>query len=83
MYYHEYDDKIEFIDSEGQLWSFKYDFINKINLPGKIKTKLTTDQVRKIICDYSKDTEIEKEIILQLNNATSIESLIEIIVDRI
>jgi hypothetical protein len=52
-------------------------------LHGKIKTKLTTDQVRKIICEYFKDTEIEKEIILQLNNATSIESLIEIIVDRI
>lgn len=47
FFYWEYGSNIDLIDSRGELWSWKYDEINKTNLPGDYKRTLKIDEVRK------------------------------------
>lgn len=82
LYFHEYDERNDFVDSKGQNWTWKYDQINKINLPGIVKSVLTVDDIKKIISNYYKGTNIEQEIAHSIIDVTTIDSLLKIIADR-
>lgn len=83
LYFHEFDQQMELIDSNGQLWNWNYDKLNKVNVPGIIKATLTFDEVKNIIKTYFKDSKIENEVIERINKVSTIEKLIDTISDRL
>lgn len=83
LYFHEYDERNNFVDSKGQNWTWKYDQNNKTNLPGIVKSILTVDDIKKIISNYYKGTKIEQEIAHSIIDVTTIDSLLNIIADRL
>lgn len=83
LYFFEFDRDSELIDSKGQLFSWKYDVKNKTNLPNHLKRLLTLEEVKSIIIDYFRDSKLALEIKEKIDKITAIDTLIEIIADRI
>jgi len=83
FYFHEFDQQIEMIDSTGQLWDWKYDTVNKTNLPNTVKRTLTFDEVNTIINLYFQGTNMELDIKEQTGKVSTINMLIDIIADKL
>lgn len=77
LHYWEFNSDYQLIDSNGQLWTWKYDHTNKTNLPGTFIRKMTLDEVKKIVNTYFRDSNVKKEIEALTSEATTIFELFE------
>ena len=62
LYLFEFESNYELIDSNGQLWTWQYDKINKTNIPGKFIRTLTFLEVKKVVDTYFVDSKLKDEI---------------------
>lgn len=82
LYFHDqYDERNVFIDSKGQIWSWKYDKANNTNLPSTVKSILTLAEVKEIISLYFIGNKVEQEIHLRTKQVSTIEELFNAIAD--
>ena len=77
LHYHEFENTYELIDSNGQLWTWKYDHTNKTNLPGTFVRTMTLDEVVKIVNTYFRYSKVKTEIEALTSEATTIFDLLE------
>ena len=82
LHYWEFDSDYKLIDSNGQLWTWKYDHTNKTNLPGTFIRTMTLDEVKKIVTDYFRDSKIQSEIETLTKVIKTIIDLIENLEDK-
>ena len=75
IHYWPLDSDARLLDINGNLWSWKYDNINKTNLPGIFKVKLTLEDVKKIVREGIIGQKLENEIKIIINNANTIREL--------
>jgi hypothetical protein len=73
----EFESNFELIDSNGQVWTWKYDHINKTNLPGDLIRTMSLDEVKEIVNGYFDDTKIKTDIEALTKEASSIHDLLE------
>jgi hypothetical protein len=69
----DYDTKL--LDSRGNLWTWKYDEVNKTNLPGTIIKTLSMAEVKTLIIEGIINHKLEDEIKLKVDNASTIDKL--------
>ncbi|MCX6350431.1 MAG: hypothetical protein NTX03_01050 [Bacteroidetes bacterium] len=77
LYYHEFDNNFDLIDSNGKVWNWKYDTVNKTNLPDSCIKTITLDEVRKIVNTYFANTKMKNEIQAMTEETNSIYDLLE------
>lgn len=77
LHYREFESNYELIDSNGQLWTWKYDHTNEINLPGTFIRTMTFDEVKKIVNTYFRDSKVKTEIEKLSSEAKTIFDLFE------
>lgn len=77
LHYREFESNYELIDSNGQLWTWKYDHTNETNLPGTFIRTMTLDEVKKIIDTYFSDRKVKTEIEKLSSEAKTIFDLFE------
>ena len=83
-YLHEFDNRLMFlIDGNGQVWSWKYDLVNRTNLPDKLKQTLSFEEVKKLIENYYRGSKIEVEMKGVIRNVSTIRKLIDAIADKL
>jgi len=82
LHYHEFGSNCELIDSNGQLWTWKYDAAYKINLPGNYIRAMTLDEVKMVVNNYFAKTKIKNDIQKLKEEASSILDLLEKLEDK-
>ncbi len=82
LHYHEFESNYELIDSNGKVWTWKYDTLNKTNLPGNYLRTMTLDEVRKIVNDYFAKSKMKNDIQTLTAEVTSIHELLEKLEDK-
>ena len=81
IFFWSFDDHMELLDSNGNIWSWKYDHENKTNLPGEFKRTVDIDGIRDLINTYFKNTKVRGKVKKLTEDATSISALIESVAD--
>jgi len=81
LYFHEFESKDELIDCNGNLWTWKYDRINKVNIPSFLKRTMTLEEVKRIIDTHFQDSIKRKEIKSISERVTTINELLEQLAD--
>jgi hypothetical protein len=62
LHFHEFTNDLELLDSEGNLWSWKYDKRIKSNMSGEINKILNNEEVKELVKIQFEGTKIEEEI---------------------
>jgi len=70
----DYDTKL--LDCKGNLWNWKYDNINKTNLPGTMIKSLEIEEVKELVNQGIIGHKSENEIKSKLNDAINIDELL-------
>ena len=71
----DYDTKL--VDSNGKFFTWKYDDINRTNLPGPLIRTLNLEEVRILLSEGIIDHKLENEIKLKMSNANTIDELLK------
>ena len=71
----DYDTKL--LDSHGKFFTWKYDEINKTNLPGTLIKTLNLEEVIILISEGIIDHKLENEIKLKMSSANTIDELLK------
>jgi hypothetical protein len=75
LHYHEFENNYELIDSNGKVWNWKYDTMNKTNLPGTYIRTMNLDEVKKIVNIYFENSKMKNEIQVLTEEMNSIKDL--------
>ena len=82
LYFHEYDSHMELIDSNGQVYSWNYDYNNKTNIPGILKRKITLDELQEIVIYYFKASKNKRDLEKLVYDSNSIKEVITQVADK-
>ena len=83
IFYQKFDNNVQLIDHEMKIWTWRYDLINKTNLPNELIKSLTFEKLKELLSYQLDESKQGEELTEFLYKIPTIDGLIEFISGKI